>query len=167
MGAFSNRAPQRAFQPIDLLPLGRCAFLSRKLIGANLGRAAAPIVERSTRCDLEFVVASLAPHIAPNVIAAAFAAPPAVHEPDFAGAIDLIQWRTDHLGRQIFSIGCKISRSRIRTGIWFSDRHWPDITWRQICNRKQAEGGHSDLHERTLANQLRPIRPGSQRAVVK
>src|SRR5438445_11763080 len=110
MGAFSNDAPQRAFQPIDLLPLGRCAFLSRKLIAANLWRVAAPIVERSTGCDLEFVVASLAPNITPNVIAAAFAAPAAIHEPDFAGAIHLVQWRTNHLGRQVFSIGCKLSR---------------------------------------------------------
>ena len=117
MGAFSNRAAQRAFQPIELLPLGRGAFLSRKLIGVNLRRAATPIVERSTGCDLEFVVASLAPHIAPNIIAAAFAAPLAVHEPDFAGAIHLIQWQTDHLGRQIFSIRCKIFPPRIRTGI--------------------------------------------------
>src|SRR6266567_3366797 len=127
MDAFSNQAPQRAYSTDRPIAAWTLCVLSRKLIAANLWRAAAPIVERSTGCDLEFVVASLAPNITPNVIAAAFAAPPAIHEPDFAGAIHLVQWRTDHLGRQIFSIGCKISRSRIRTGIWSSNRRWPNI----------------------------------------
>ena len=52
---------------------------------AELWPASVPIVERTAGCDLEFIVAGLAPNVAPHVIAAAFATPLAVHEPDFTG----------------------------------------------------------------------------------
>ena len=57
---------------------------------AKLWPAPVPILEGAACCDLEFIVAGLAPNITPHIIAAAFAAPLAVHEPDFTGDIHLI-----------------------------------------------------------------------------
>ena len=57
---------------------------------AQLWPVSVPILEGAAGCDLKFVVASLTPNVTPRVIAAAFAAPLAVHEPDFTGDIHLI-----------------------------------------------------------------------------
>src|SRR5580765_255465 len=86
---------------MDTLPI----HLSRKRIGANFRRASARILERRARIDLKVLVAGLAPNVILPVVAAAFAAPSPVNEADFSRVIDLIQRRTDHLIRQIFSIG--------------------------------------------------------------
>ena len=57
---------------------------------AKLYSVSAPILERRAGCDLEFVIAGLAPNVILPVIAVAFANRLAVHEPDFPGDIHLI-----------------------------------------------------------------------------
>ena len=103
------------------------------------------------------IVAGLAPNVILPVIAVASAAPLPVNEPHFPRAIDLIQWRTDHLTRQIFSIGRKHLRSRIGSGAWFSDRRGPDIARSQIRHWKQPERRHPDLSQRGFVRQLRTV----------
>ena len=119
--------------------------LSRKRIGANFRRVSARILERRACVDLKVIVAGLAPNVILPIVAVASAAPLPVNKPHFSRAIDLIQRRTDHLTWQIFTVGGKHGRSRIRSGTWSPRRRGPDIARSQIRHRKQAERRHADL----------------------
>ena len=57
---------------------------------AKLWPVAAPVLECGASIDLEFVIAGLTPDVTLPVVAAAFAAPLAVHEANFAGIIHVI-----------------------------------------------------------------------------
>src|SRR5262249_16988055 len=141
--------------------------LSGIWVRTEFGSVSVPVLECSACFDLKFIVASLAPNVTLQVIAAAFAAPLAVQESDFPGVIYLIQWRTNHLARQIFSITGKVFRSRIRSGSYVPRRHRTDIARSQICHGKQSQRCHSDLSQRGFTRQLRSVRPSLQWSVVK
>ena len=142
-------------QHLNELPLW--SALSRIRIRPEFRSASAPILERRAGCNLKVIVAGLAPDVILPVIAAAFAAPLPVNEPHFSRVIDLIQRRTDHLTRQIFSIHHRVLGSRIRSGAWSPRRRGPDIARSQIRHRKQAERRHPDLSQRGFVRQLRTV----------
>src|SRR5215211_5740406 len=98
---------------IHLVAFAAGRALSRIRVGAEFRSVPARILERRAGCDLEVIVAGLAPDVILPVIAAAFADRPAVQESDFARVIHAIPWLTHDVVRQIFSLHRRILESRM------------------------------------------------------
>jgi hypothetical protein len=78
--------------------------LSRLSERAKRGKASARLFVRCADCDVEFVVANLAQHVALPQIATEFAAPAPIQDPHFPTGVNRMQRRVEHFHKRIFCI---------------------------------------------------------------